>query len=55
MEFPKQFWAYDLFEHSPDMLHVAMPGHGPGLFERVQKKFASYPQVKVVKGLIIKR
>ena len=28
-EFPKEFWAYDLFEHGPGELHHSMPDHGP--------------------------
>lgn len=35
--FPKDFWAYDLFEHSEEMLHHAMPEHGPELHERVSR------------------
>jgi hypothetical protein len=50
--FPKTFWAYDLFEHSTDMLHHSMPMHGSGLYERVQQRFHDYPQVKIVKGKI---
>lgn len=34
------------------MLHHAMPDHGPGLFDKVRGKFADYPQVQIVKGLI---
>lgn len=51
-EFPKQFWAYDLFEHSADMAHHAMPEHSPELFGRVQAMFKDYPQVHVVKGSV---
>lgn len=50
--FPKTFWAYDLFEHSEDMLHIAMPEHGKGLFEKTIQRFRDYPQVKIIKGLI---
>ena len=50
--FPKDFWIYDLFEHDEGMLHHAMPELGPGLFERVKRKFEAYPQVKVFKGEI---
>lgn len=50
--FPKDFWIYDLFEHRDGMLHHPMPEHGPGLFDRVKRKFADYPQVKVFKGNI---
>jgi O-methyltransferase len=50
--FPKTFWCYDLFEHDDTMLNHAMPGHGEGLYERVRKKFARYPQVRILKGRI---
>jgi hypothetical protein len=51
-EFPKQFWAYDIFEHDESMANHPMPELGPQLFDRVQRKFAGYPQVHIVKGLI---
>lgn len=50
--FPRQFWGYDAFEHTPDMLNHPMPELGPGLFDRVQAKFSAYPQVHLRKGLI---
>jgi hypothetical protein len=50
--FPKQFWAYDVFEHQEGMPNSPMPEVGPQLFERVQRKFDDYPQVRIVKGLI---
>ena len=50
--FPKTFWGYDIFEHDDSMANHAMPDHGPGLFDRVKQKFAEYPQVKLVRGLI---
>lgn len=50
--FPRDFWIYDLFEHEGSMLHHAMPEHGPDLHEKVRRKFAEYPQVKVLKGNI---
>ena len=50
--FPKTFWAYDIFEHDASMLNHPMREHGEGLYERVRKKFARYPQVLVLKGLI---
>jgi O-methyltransferase len=50
--FPKDFWAYDLFEHEPGMVHHAMLEHGPGLEARVREKFAVYPQVRIFKGNI---
>lgn len=51
-EFPRGFWAYDLFEHDAAMEHHAMPEHGPGLFDRVSAKFAGYDRVKIIKGPI---
>ena len=50
--FPKTFWGYDIFEHDGSMLNTAMPEHGKDLYERVRKKFAAYPQVRLIKGLI---
>lgn len=50
--FPRTFWGYDAFEHDPSMLNHDMPEHSKELFPRVQKKFADYPQVRLIKGLI---
>jgi hypothetical protein len=50
--FPKTFWGYDVFEHEPSMLNHPMPEHGTALYERVCRKFQSYPQVRLLKGLI---
>jgi O-methyltransferase len=50
--FPKVFWGYDIFEHEASMAHHAMPEHGAGLYQRVRQKFAAYPQVRLMKGLI---
>jgi O-methyltransferase len=33
-DFPKTFWAYDLFEHRPDMVHHAMLLHGQDLLKQ---------------------
>lgn len=51
-QFPRRFWAYDLFEHEEGMLHHAMPDHGPDLHRRVVEKFRGYDQVTVIKGNI---
>ncbi|KQU69669.1 hypothetical protein ASE08_28320 [Rhizobacter sp. Root16D2] len=51
-EFPRTFWGYDLFEHEEGMLHHSMQEHGEGLYARVQQKFADYPQVRLLKGMI---
>lgn len=50
--FPKTFWGFDMFEHDSSMPNYTMPDHGPGLYQRVQEKFAAYPQVKLIKGMI---
>lgn len=52
MAFPKTFWAYDLFEHFEGMPNQKMEELGPQLFGRVQAKFAAYPQVRLVRGMI---
>jgi len=52
VDFPKDFWLYDLFEPEAGMLKDGFPEHGPELEKRVRDKFRSYPQVKVVKGFI---
>jgi hypothetical protein len=51
-EFPKTFWGYDLFEHDVSMAHHSMPEHGPQLFDRVKEKFASYKNVRILRGAI---
>lgn len=51
-EFPREFWGYDLFEHTPGMEHHSMMDHGPGLADEVRRKFAAYPQVRIVQGEI---
>jgi hypothetical protein len=50
--FPKNFWAYDIFEHDDSMLNHSMPEHGKNLFQRVKNKFEEYPNARVIKGLI---
>lgn len=50
--FPKTFWGYDIFERDPGMLNHAMNRHREDLHSHVLQKFASYPQVRIVKGLI---
>lgn len=50
--FPKTFWGYDIFKHDPSMANHSMPEHGEGLYERVRKKFSTYPQVKLIEGMI---
>jgi hypothetical protein len=51
-QFPKTFWAYDLFEHAADEMHHAMQMHGPDLYRQVQARFEGYRQVCIVRGRI---
>jgi hypothetical protein len=51
-DFPKTFWAYDLFEHSPEELHHAMPGHSPNLYDQVCAKFEGYSCFRIIRGRI---
>jgi O-methyltransferase len=50
--FPRTFWGYDLFDHSPEMEHHSMADHGPGLADEIRAKFAAYPQVNIIQGEI---
>ena len=52
IDFPKQFWAYDVFEHQEGMINMPMPEVSPELFDRVKQKFSDYPQVIIVRGHI---
>ena len=52
VDFSKTFWAYDVYEHSSEMPNHPMPELGAHLYDRVKAKFAAYPQVKLIKGLI---
>ncbi len=49
--FPRTFWGYDTFDYNPVPGH-AFEGQGEGLFEKVEKRFEDYPQVKLIKGLL---
>ena len=49
--FPKTFWGYDTFDYHPVKEHQ-MAEQGPGLYQRVQQRFAAYPQVRLVAGLL---
>lgn len=51
-EFPKTFWAYDLFEHGAGDLHRAMPEHGPDLYQQVRARFDGYAGVRVIRGRV---
>lgn len=48
----REVCLYDLFEHDEEMVHHAMPEHGPDLFAYVTQRFADRANVKVIKGWI---
>lgn len=50
-DFPRTFWGYDTFDYHP------VTGRGLGdqaedFFETVCQRFATYPQVRLIKGLL---
>jgi predicted O-methyltransferase YrrM len=47
---PKRLYLYDLFVHSGDMAHHAMPEHSATLFESVKARFAGLANVEIFKG-----
>lgn len=49
--FRPTFWGYDTFDYHPTAGHD-FPEQRSGLYEKVQERFAAYPQVKMVKGLL---
>ena len=49
--FAKTFWAYDTFDTNP-VEGASFEGQQPGLFEQVRARFAGYPQVRLVQGLL---
>jgi len=51
VEFPKIFWGYDTFDCNPVENHK-FEGQVEGFFEKVQDRFKSYPQVKLIKGFL---
>tara|TARA_B100000767_G_scaffold269919_1_gene292642 strand:+ start:275 stop:1093 length:819 start_codon:yes stop_codon:yes gene_type:complete len=51
VKFPKTFWGYDTFDSNPVEGHK-FTGQEQGFFEKVQKRFKDYPQVKLIKGLV---
>lgn len=51
-EMDRDYYLYDVFYHTPDMLHHSLPAHGEGLYDAVCKRFEPYPRVKVIQGLV---
>ena len=46
----KSFYMYDLFEHSADMDHHAMPEHSIDLYDKVKYRFSGIRNAKIIKG-----
>jgi len=49
--FAKTFWAYDTFDVHPVDGH-GFEGQHSGLFDEVQTRFAGYPNVRLMRGLL---
>jgi hypothetical protein len=50
-DFPKTFLGYDTFDYNPVEGH-RFDGQEAGFYERVRQRFADYPQVRLIQGLI---
>lgn len=48
----KHYYLYDLFEHSPEMIHHSMPEHGSDLYSRVKQRFSDLERVHVTQGAV---
>ncbi len=48
--FDRRFWGYDVFDYNPQG-HV-FAGQESGLYEQVCQRFAEYPQVRLIRGLL---
>ncbi len=48
----KQYYLYDLFEHSAEMNHHAMSEHSANLYTKVKQRFADLEQVHVTQGAV---
>ena len=49
-DFAAHFWGYDVFDYNPQ--GHAFAGQQEGLYERVRARFADYPQVHLIRGLL---
>jgi hypothetical protein len=48
----RDYYLYDVFTHSMEMRHHALPKHGEQLYAQVCERFRSFPRVKVIQGLV---
>ncbi|CAD5372461.1 conserved hypothetical protein [Rubrivivax sp. A210] len=49
--FPKTYWGFDTFDYNPVPGHK-FEGQEEGFHQKVQSRFAQYPQVRLIKGFI---
>jgi len=49
--FPRTFWGYDTFDYNPVAGHN-FAGQEEGFHDKVCERFADYPQVRLIKGLL---
>jgi predicted O-linked N-acetylglucosamine transferase (SPINDLY family) len=49
--FPKTFWGYDTYDYHP-IEELQFSGQQEGFYETVKQRFADYPQVNLIKGLL---
>ena len=49
--FAKTFWGYDTFDYNPVENH-RFSGQEEGLYDEICQRFAAYPQVRLVRGLL---
>lgn len=48
----KEFYLYDMFNHSGETAHQQQSFHSPELFGEVQQRFADVPNVHVIQGRV---
>lgn len=48
----KNYYLYDLFEHSAEMDHHSMPEHSSNLYTQVKLRFSDIPQVHITQGAV---
>lgn len=49
--FQRNFWGYDTYDYNPVPGHT-FPGQEAGQYDKVKRRFADYPQVNLIKGLL---
>lgn len=49
--FPRTFWGYDTFDQHP-VTGAKLAGQAEGFYDTVRQRFAAYPQVRLIQGLL---